>query len=284
MHKDELFERIEDSGLLPIPSRQVSEILEILNNPLELDIDYLSEKISSVNQLNELMIKNLNAGYFKTRNEIHTIREAIVYLGMGTVQNLIIFFITQQLFSGRKKDEKRMFNMDHYYRHILGTSIASTMLCDRLKIGDKYKLFSYGLIHDIGIAVLDTCVPEILDEITQKLESGMHQVVAERSILGGITHSGVGVWLCKRWNIPGDITDIVGFHHTPFASQMLTDELKLIYIADVISTEYYEKLLGINLNHQISKRIMDSMGLTDKDVKVIAEKLPGEIEKVKYIL
>ncbi|HHX62109.1 MAG TPA: HDOD domain-containing protein, partial [Epulopiscium sp.] len=142
----------------------------------------------------------------------------------------------------------------------------------------------YGLIHDIGIAVLDTCVPEVLDEITQKLKKGMHQVVAERSILGGITHSGVGAWLCERWNIPEDITGIVEFHHTPFASKTLTDELKLIYIADVISTEYYEKLLGLNLNYQISKRIMESMGLTDKDVEIIAKKLPEEIEKVKYIL
>lgn len=72
-------------------------------------------------------------------------------------------------------------------------------------------------------------IPELLDEITQKLEKGMHQVVAERSILGGITHSEVGVWLCERWNIPKDITDIVGFHHTPFALETLTDELKLIY-------------------------------------------------------
>lgn len=229
LHKDELFERIQNSGLLPIPSQQVSEILKILNNPLELDIDDLSEKISSVDQLNELMVKNLNTGYFKTRNEIHTIKEAIVYLGMGTVQNLIIFFITQQLFTGRGKDKKRMFNMDHYYKHIIGTSIASAMLSDKLKIGDKYQLFPYGLIHDIGIAVLDTCVPEIVDEVTQKLEKGMHQVVAERSILGGLTHSDVGLWLCERWNIPRDITDIVGFHHTPFALETLTDELKLIY-------------------------------------------------------
>lgn len=187
MHKDELFERIEKSGLLPTPSQEVSEILKILYSPLELDIDYLSEKIRGVGELNELIIKNLNTGYFRTKNEIHTIKEAVIYLGMETVQNLIIFFITRQLFTGRKKDKKRIFNMDHYYKHVLGTSIASTMLCDRLKIGDKYKLFSYGLIHDIGIAVLDTCVPEVLDEITQKLKKGMHQVVAERSILGDLT-------------------------------------------------------------------------------------------------
>lgn len=284
MTKDELFAKIESSGFLPTPSDEVSEILEILNNPIELDIDYLSEKVNSVPQLNELMIKNLNTGYFRTRNEIHTIKEAIVYLGMGTVQNLIIFFITQELFSGGGKDKKRVFNMDHYYKHILGTSIASTMLSDRLKIGDKYKLFSYGLIHDIGIAMLDTCVPEVLDEVTQKLEKGMHQVVAERSVLGGITHSEVGGWLCERWHIPADITDIVKYHHTPFALKTLTDELKLIYIADAISTEYYEKLLGVNLNHQISKKITESLGLTDEDINVIVKSLPGEIEKMTYIL
>jgi len=36
-------------------------------------------------------------------------------------------------------------------------------------------------------AELDTCVPEVLDEITQKVKRGMHQVVAERSVLKGMT-------------------------------------------------------------------------------------------------
>ncbi|WP_198135355.1 HDOD domain-containing protein [Alkaliphilus metalliredigens] len=187
MEKEELFQCLESCRMLPMPSKEISEILNILNNPLELDIDDLVEKVNKVDKLNDLMIQNLNTGYFRTNKEISTIKEAIIYLGMQTVQNLLIFFITIQLFSSVSEKEavKRSFSMKHYFKHVLGTSLASSMLASELKIGDKYKLFSYGLIHDIGIAVLDTCVPEILDDVTLKLQTGVHQIIAERSFLGG---------------------------------------------------------------------------------------------------
>lgn len=51
MYKGEIFELIERSGRLPEPSREISEIFEMLNNPVELDIDNLVIKISEVNQL-----------------------------------------------------------------------------------------------------------------------------------------------------------------------------------------------------------------------------------------
>lgn len=280
INKEDLFELFENSTLLPKPSREVSEILELLHNPVELDIDELSNKISRVHNLNELMMKNLNTGYFRSNKEISSIREAIVYLGMQTVQNLLIFFITQQLFSHTPIDKPRVFNMNHYLKHVLGTSVASSMLASELKMGDKYKLFSYGLIHDIGIAVLDTCVPDLLDEITLKLEKGMHQIVAERSLLGGITHAEVGAWICRKWNIREDIINIVAFHHTPFVGQPTNTELKLIHLADVISNQYYEKLLGVNLNPNINKQIMDSLGITDKHIQTIADRLPEEVDKL----
>lgn len=282
MQREELFEFLERCPSIPKPSQEISHIFEMLRNPVDLDIDLLVEKISKVDRLNELMIKNLNTGYFRTNREITTIKEAIVYLGMQTVQNLLTFFITLQLFSEISQSKKRVFSMNHYLKHVLGTSIASSMLSSELKIGDKYKLFSYGLIHDIGIAVLDICVPDILDDITKKLEKGIHQLIAERSLLGGVTHAEVGAWLCRKWNIREDIIDIVEFHHTPFISDKTTNELKLIHMADVISTMYYEKLLGVNLNHNLNKQIMNSLNITDDHIKAIADKLPDEVDKLSY--
>ena len=58
--------------------------------------------------------------------------------------------------------------------------------------------------------------------------------------------------------------------------------MKLIYIADVISTEYYEKLLGVNLNHRINKEVMDSLGVTENQIQNIKEELHAEIEKSNH--
>lgn len=287
MQENQLLMLLDRSELIPKPSREISDIFKILNNPVELDIDLLVEKIQDVENLHDLMIKNLNTGYFKANREIKTIKEAIVYFGMQTIQNLITLFITIQLFSEARdlnKGEKpeRVFYMNQYFKHVLGTSVASAMLSAMLNIGDRYKLFSYGLIHDIGIVVVDTCTPELLDQVTKKLKSGVHQVVAERLAFSGITHAEIGAWLCRKWNIRQDIVDIVEFHHTPFLAKETTDELKIIHIADVISTMYYEKLLGVNLHHGLSNKLMDSLGIKESHIKIIVEKLPEEVERLNY--
>lgn len=282
MKKEELFELLEKSQYLPKITNHISEILELLSNPVNLNVDELVKKVSSNETLNDLMISNLNSGYFQLSRKVSSIKEAIVYLGMHTVQNLLIFFITRQLFPDCSIKRDRTFDMVRYWKHVLGTSVASSMLSLRLKQGDKFKLFSYGLIHDIGIAVLDVCLPELIDEVSEILKRGVHQLVAERSVLGGITHADIGAWLCRRWNIREDIVNIIEYHHTPFLAKSNTFDVKLMHVADTISTEYYEKLLGLNLNHGISSQVIDSLGLTGKDIEAVSQALPNELEKLGH--
>lgn len=282
MQRERIFHLIEESQFLPELPENISQILNILKEPIHVDIDLLIEKVSKSSELNALMLANLNSGYFQLKKEIKTIKEAIVYLGMETVQNLLIFYITRQLFPTTNANCQRTFNMRKYWKHVLGTSVASCMLASQIKIGDKYKLFSYGLIHDIGIVALDTCLPKLLDEITKKVFNGVHQIIAERIVLGGITHGDIGAWFCRKWNIRDDITNIVEFHHLPFSAKANAKEVQLIYIADVISSEYYERLLGVNLNHDINNKVIESLGLTNEQIQAVIRAFPKELEKVAY--
>jgi HD-like signal output (HDOD) protein len=230
------------------------------------------------------VLKNINTGFYHIGKKVTSIREAVVYLGMQTVQNIIIFYITRQLFSEILHEKKnRLFSMKLYWKHVIGTSVASSILSEKIKRGDKFKLFTYGLLHDIGIALLDACLPGLVDEIAKGLLSGTHQVVAERSVLGGITHADVGAWLCRKWNIRDDIINIVEHHHTPFWARSSIEDVRIIYAADVISTEYYERLLGLNLNHDINRKIMDYLGISDDDRLKIIEALPQEVDKLHWL-
>ncbi len=281
MQKEKIFELIEESQYLTELPKDMSQILDMISNPINVDIDELIDKISKSSELHSLILKKINSGYFKLNKEIKTIKEAVVFLGMQTVQNLMIFFMTLQVFPGATNKDERTFNMNKYWKHVLGTSVASCMLASRLKKGDIYKLFTYGLIHDIGIIVLDNCLPNLLDEITEKLLNGVHQLVAERIVLGGMTHAELGAWLCRKWNIREDIIKIVELHHTPFIAKT-NEDVKLMYAADVISTDYYASLLGINQNHNINNKVMESLGLTKEDIQAVIKAFPEELEKVTH--
>jgi len=42
----------------------------------------------------------------------------------------------------------------------------------------------------------------------------LHQIAAEKVVLGGLTHAEIGMWLCEKWGLPREIVEIVGYHHT----------------------------------------------------------------------
>lgn len=251
---------------------------------METDIDLLIEKVSQLNDLNNLMLKNINSGYFRLSREIKSIKEAVVYLGMKTVQNLLIIHIIQQLFSGGEEKRNRMFDMKMYWKHVLGTAVASCLVSEKLKKGDKYKLFSYVLLHDIGITILDICLPDYMDKVIEKIFKGLHQVAAERIVLGGITHADVGAWICRKWNIREDIINIIEFHHTPLYAQSDNEYIKMLYVGDVISNNYYQRLLGLNPNYEMDKQIAISLGLTDEDIREMVEEFPAALEQAWIII
>ncbi|MGB3990283.1 MAG: HDOD domain-containing protein, partial [Acetivibrionales bacterium] len=81
MDGDKLFTLIENSECMPKLPRDVSEILEIMKDPMLLDIDVLAGKVARCCRLNDLVLKNLNTGYYQISKKITSIREAVVYLG-----------------------------------------------------------------------------------------------------------------------------------------------------------------------------------------------------------
>jgi hypothetical protein len=40
---------------------------------------------------------------------------------------------------------------------------------------------------------------------SDEFDGSLHQIVAEKIVLGGLTHSDVGAWLCKKWQFRDDI-------------------------------------------------------------------------------
>ncbi|HKM03846.1 MAG TPA: HDOD domain-containing protein [Lachnospiraceae bacterium] len=276
--KEKVYELIENSNLLPHLPEKTQEIFRVLNMPTLMGMDDLSSKVEEDKELSDLILHHLNSNCFNLRREISDIKEAVIFLGMDFVRNFLIFFIAQRFFLSIGTRKSVIFNMKKYWKHVMATSVAADMISERLGIQDKYRLFSYGLNHDIGILVMNTCLPGELDEITTKVMGGMHQLVAEKSVLGGVTHAEIGAWICQRWNFNPELIRVVQYHHTPYLKSQDDRTLEIMYLADLIGTEYYERLLNLNINVQINHKVLNSLNLSLEDQQQIGSQLTSRVE------
>jgi HD-like signal output (HDOD) protein len=75
--------------------------------------------------------------------------------------------------------------------------------------------FLAGLLHDIGLLVLDQFLHERFAQILNSAaNNGNDYLLAEKTILGA-DHGAVGAHLGCRWKLPGYVVDAIRYHHNP---------------------------------------------------------------------
>lgn len=140
------------------------------------------------------------------------------------------------------------------------------------------------LIQDIGVVMLDICLPDLIDEVVTMQERGLHQIIAERLVMKGFTHEQSGGWQCAKWGLPEDIKAIVEHHHTPSMAKKYKEEVNIMSLADSISSLYYERLLCLNTSYVLNKSVMTQLGITEDDIEEINSVLPEKIEEADKLL
>jgi putative nucleotidyltransferase with HDIG domain len=100
--------------------------------------------------------------------------------------------------------------------------------------------FSAGLLHDIGIMVLDVCAHERFAEVWQNAQGGDGEklIEAERAAFG-FDHAELGAEVARRWKFPTAIEDAIRYHyqpgHPPF--QTLTGVVQVARVLALSSEE-----------------------------------------------
>lgn len=281
MQHHPILKLIKESEYLPKIPAVFGEALNMLLDPCEFNMDECIEKLSRVPKLESTLMQVLKFNS-SIRRKIVTLRDAVVYLGAKNTRMIAIAYITRLLLPNRNGRAK-IFDSSTYWKHCIATSLACYLIAEETGLCDKDRLFTYGLIHDIGITVMDICLPDYLDKIyTMQQEKGLHQIVAEKVVLNGITHTEIGMWICEQWGLPNEIKEVIGYHHQPFTKCGAGDAVKIMHLADSISANYYEKLLGDEKSFIYNDKIREILNLSTEFVQKVAEKLPGEVEKIYY--
>lgn len=153
-----------------------------------------------------------NSAYYGGR-DIQTVQRAVNFLGLKVLRSLIVSLTYQQMTLGRAGNS-RLDKLEHW-RHSLATAIAARLIA-RFRMPFRAEdVYLAGLLHDVGILVLDRFMPE---ELGLALESAASRLVplheAERDVFG-FDHAAVGGILAEQWGLGPLLRNAILFHHHP---------------------------------------------------------------------
>lgn len=227
--------RIADR-LSPAP-RILPRLLTVLSDP-SADVSQVIELIAFDPELTSKVLRASNSAFVGLPEPARDVSEAVNLLGIKFIYELAAAACGASTFkSGTDSPSARL------WRHAATAALAAQLLAEDLQL-ESGPLFTAGLLHDIGKAVLaeqwQTEYWAVLEQ-TRAAPSELPELERQHFQLN---HGELGGRLLAHWKFPPSISASVWHHHTPLQKMPFERETACVTLADAVATAITEREAG----------------------------------------
>ena len=245
----------------------MAEVLRICDNP-DASLAELAEIILRDVALTARILKVINSPYYGVRQEVSSIRQAVVALGASRVKSLSL---SLSLYDLSNKLGGRV-NLKDFWRHSLNVACVAELIAKKVDPALAEEAFICGCLHDVGVLVLDNIYAKDYAKVFQATAAGGDLIRVEQQMLE-IDHAAAGEMIARVWNFPPRYCEAIAHHHDVIGleSTKPDDALPLIInLANRLATFALEVSQTIDRS-QLSNRevVASNLGLSASDTREI---------------
>lgn len=211
-----LRKRLHEIGALPSLPVLYQEIMREVHSP-EPSVSKVAAIIEKDVAMSAKLLQIVNSAGVGLRNPVSSITQAASLLGLDKLRSMVLLVEVYSLADqkGLPKGMSAQALWDHSLKVAeYSKAIAEYQVEERKIIDDS---FMAGLLHDIGLIILATGLPEELGKALKLAkEQGLSLFEAEKEVFGA-THAVVGGYLLELWGLPDSIVLAITFHDYPTA-------------------------------------------------------------------
>ncbi len=232
--REEIFEDLNSIKDLPSLPRVVMRLQQEMNNP-EASIDAVARIINEDPPIAMKVLRVVNSPMYRAMRKIISIRDATLRLGLKEIYEIVLATSLCDIMSGGNH-----LDFTRFWNHSISVAHASKTIIEissgRREAFDKPvadAAFTAGLLHDIGILVLERYMPGLYGGLIEENDRGEAtpvNVFEQRTF--GITHAEAGGFLLRKWHLPEEICAGVERHHSPGIKGDDCRVAQVIHIAD----------------------------------------------------
>jgi len=171
------------------------------------DMQNIEKQIIRDPALTSQLLKVANSSFYRGMQEVTTVRNAIVRLGLAEVSNIVTMLAQKKSFT--TDDPFIREYMDSLWLHSVACALGAKWIAKECRLPSKSnEAFFGGLLHDIGKAFLLMAISDLKKE--GKLEESTPQAFI-LEVLDSL-HPALGAQLLKTWNLP-ELYCLIARHH-----------------------------------------------------------------------
>ena len=207
-----ILERVSSHrGKLPTLPGIAIKILESVQKE-QPDLREIGEILATDPPLSAEVLRLINSSLFALPRKVTSVFHAVNMLGLNTVKNLALSFalIKQPLAVTAEQ-----FDYPRFWKNSLTAAVSARLVAECVAPGMAEDAFFLGLLHDMGILTLASCMPDQYGMVMAETADGACTCQdAENQILG-FDHMAVGNHLLASWGLPPHFCLPVACHHDP---------------------------------------------------------------------
>lgn len=228
-------------------------------------------------QLVARVLRTVNSAAYGLRCRVDSIHRAIALLGFTTIKNLALTASVSPVFQDTTPIGS--YNRGLLWKHLVSVAVISRMVAARSGLKYFEEAYMCGLLHDLGIILLDQHHHEVFVSVLHRLNPQAGTCEIEREILG-FTHAQLGAAVAERWGFPESIVDVIRYHHDSRRCQPEYRSIgHAVEIANYLCTRRGLPSLGVQ-NISIPHRdAFSALSLGREGMRVLVEDLEKELHK-----
>jgi HD-like signal output (HDOD) protein len=280
---EELVAQIEDLPTIPAVANQV---LQLLDQP-DVQVEEVADLMLSDQVMTARVMKILNSPVYRPMQEITSFRRALVYLGLRHIREVAL----TTSFIGAFDRDTAAFELSAFWEHSFGVGMVSKIIAGKIGYPDPEKAYISGLVHNLGMVVLNVCLPEEYQAVLAAIKDRPVTLATAELERFGTSHCEIGLCMARKWNFPDVYCEVIACHHAPVEAVIDPVLCAIVSISDLFCSvrglDYGgREWVSFNLSEEEAWKILktESPSLVDLDVERFCYELDDAIPAVKELV
>ena len=241
----------------------------------------MAEQLAEVAMLDATVsarvLRLANSVYYRGKG-VKSIAEAVIRIGIDGVRDVVYALSLMRTL------RPMQFSHRQYWRHCLAVAQATQILQLRARkaVVSPSELHAAGLLHDIGMLVLDRTLGVGYGRILANAhESGRPLFEVEREMID-TDHADVGARLLETWHLPESLVQATAAHHDPAGEG--DPAAQIVYLADFVCNLHA-------VHHGTAYRpegsvsdVWNALGIDERELPEILTEVDASLDKADAIL
>jgi putative nucleotidyltransferase with HDIG domain len=249
------------------------------------DPDSSLTELAAVIRLDQAITANIlricNSAYFGLRRPVDHVNDAIMHMGKKNVLRAVVAAGLSRYFRSTKGYDVKGGDL---WEHAVAVALMSQICAARISRPDDPRLFTAGVLHDIGKMVMGEFVHEAWQKIQELTERQKYSFLeAEQEVLG-VNHAELGGEIALIWKFPDEILKAIAFHHRP---DLLADGDAVPWIVYLSNQVCHVMGIGVGTDALAYRAVGDvagRFGLKQRDLEDMMAQLHKSLQDARELV